>query len=174
MIDVDALRPGLPGPPTAHPRRAGLLHIFAGRSSTVGGAGQCSPASIFASPSTNKTSGRNGCSVITGPPFQSQQENVRAPSPRRKFLAEELGPRPRKQAPAEPKASAPQVIERLVDAFDGDDFHALDTLPGLVCGRDDGAVESKLRGFSQSLLTALYGPDFTCQAYFTKHKRFII
>ena len=52
------------------------------------------------------------------------------------------------------------MIERLVDAFDGDDFHALDTLPGLVCRRDDGAVESKLRGFSQSLLTALYGPDF--------------
>jgi hypothetical protein len=79
-----------------------------------------------------------------------------------------------RKAPAEPKASAPQVIERLVDALDGDDFHAVDTLPGLVCRRDDGAMESKLGGFSQSLLTALYGPDFTCQAYFTKHKRFTI
>jgi hypothetical protein len=35
--------PGLPGSPTAHPRRAGLLHIFAGRSSTSDGAGERLP-----------------------------------------------------------------------------------------------------------------------------------
>ena len=96
MIDVDALRPGLPGPPTAHPRRAGLLHIFAGRSSTVGGADQCSPASIFASPSTNKTSGRNGCSVITGAAVSIAARRGISASPRRK---------PRRQRESLPQAS---------------------------------------------------------------------
>jgi len=38
--------PGLYGPPTAHPRRAGLLHIFAGRSSTSGGADEWDPHGI--------------------------------------------------------------------------------------------------------------------------------
>jgi hypothetical protein len=112
--------------------------------------------------------------MITRSAISIATKNVRTPSPRRKFLAEELVPGARKQAPAEPKALAPQVIERFVDALDGDDFHAVDTLPGLVCRGDDGAMKSKLGGFSQSLLTALYGPDFTCQAYFTKHKRFTL
>src|SRR5438477_1194519 len=168
MIDVDALRPGLHGPSTAHPWRAGLLHIFAGRTSTLGGADECcSAASILASPSTNKTSGRNGCSGF----HRRKRRDSFAAS---KVLGREVRCTPRRQAPAEPKASAPQVIERLVDAFDGDDFHAVDTLLGLVCRRDDGAMESKLGGFSQSLLTALYRPDFTRQAYLTKHKRFTI
>ena len=47
-------------------------------------------------------------------------------------------------------------------------------LLGLVGRRDDRALESKLRGFAQALLTALHGPDFTRQADFAKHKRFTV
>jgi hypothetical protein len=39
-------------------------------------------------------------------------------------------------------ALAAQVIQRLVDAVDRDDFHAVDSLFRLVCARDDGAMEA--------------------------------
>src|ERR1700730_6603689 len=142
--------PGLHGPPTAHPRRAGLLHIFAGRSSTI--------ARRRRDP--NATShGIDFRAALKG--YDKRQEWLFGDYEGRSFRLP-------------PKALAAQVIERLVDAFDGDDFHAVDTLSGLVCRRDDRAMKSQLCGFSQSLLTALYGPDFTRQAYFTKHKRFTI
>src|ERR1700676_2232430 len=67
-----------------------------------------------------------------------------------------------------------QVIQRLVDAFDGDDVHALDALLGLVCRRDDGAMEAELGRFAQPLLSALYGPDFARQTNLAKHQRFTI
>src|SRR5216683_1478641 len=78
-------------------------------------------------------------------------------------------PRTLVQAPAQTSASrtgglAAQVVERLVDAFDGDDFHAFDALLGLVGRRDDRAMESELCGFSQPLLTAQQGESLRVQA----------
>src|SRR5229473_921737 len=88
---------------------------------------------------------------------------------------------PRTLVPAHAQTSASrtgglaaQVVERLVDAFDGDAFHAFDALLGLVGRRHARAMESELCGVSQPLLPALHGPDFTCQAYFAKHKRFTV
>jgi hypothetical protein len=63
---------------------------------------------------------------------------------------------------------AAQMLQRLVDALDGDDFHAIDALLGFVGGGDDSAMEAKFRRLAQSLLTALHGPDFARQANFTK------
>ena len=103
-----------------------------------------------------------------------RDENVPASFAASQVFGRGAGLRVRKQAPAETRALAAQVIERLVDAFDDDHFHTVDALLGLVGRGDDRALESKLGGFPQPLLTALHGPDFTRQADFAKHKRFTI
>ena len=45
---------------------------------------------------------------------------------------------------------------------------------GLVCRRNDRALESELGGLAQSLLTALHRPDLTRQADFAKHDRVLV
>src|SRR6202162_4843116 len=176
MIDVDALRPGPPWAANRAPTaRRSIAHlrwaiVNIGRRRRV--PNPIPRGNVFAPPSTDMTSRRKGCSAITRttvsiaprsspPSFSGESSFAGTPT---------LGPAQTSACRAD--ALAAQVIERLVDASDGDDFHALNTLLGFVGRRDDRALESKLRGFPQPLLTALHGPDFTRQADFAKHKRF--
>jgi hypothetical protein len=64
---------------------------------------------------------------------------------------------------------AAQVIQRLIDAIDGNDLHAVDALLGLVGGGNDGAMKTQLRRFAQPFLAALDRPDFARQTDLAKN-----
>jgi hypothetical protein len=68
--------------------------------------------------------------------------------------------------------STPQGGQGLVDPVDRQDSHAVDTLLGLVGGRDQHRRESQLRRLAYALLAALNRSDFPCQSNFTKYKTF--